>query len=113
MPRDWLRSALDLEPFGNDTWLVRSVPAVFGQADPGLALEEVLEGIADGRDLVGETREAALTASDLQAGRHQRAARALSLEEMRQLVRQLEACQKPRVLSARTPDDAGAQHRSA
>lgn len=83
-----------LEPFGNDTWLVRSVPAVFARVDPRLALEEVLEGIADGRDLVGDTREAALTAVICKRAAI-KGGQTLSLESMRQLVQQLEACQNP------------------
>lgn len=83
-----------LEPFGSDTWLVRSVPAVYARVDPRLALEEVLEGIADGRDLVGDTREAALTAVICKRAAI-KGGQALSLEEMRGLVQQLEACQNP------------------
>jgi len=83
-----------LEPFGGDTWLVRAVPAVYGRVDPRRALEETLEGIADGRDLVGESKEAALVAVICKRaaikGGHM-----LGLDEMRQLVRQLEACQSP------------------
>lgn len=83
-----------LEPFGSDTWLVRAVPAVFGRVDPRRALEETLEGIADGRDLVGESKEAALVAVICKRAAI-KGGQALSLEEMRQLVRQLEACQSP------------------
>ncbi|MCS6843695.1 MAG: DNA mismatch repair endonuclease MutL [Caldilineales bacterium] len=84
----------DLEPFGRDTWLVRAVPAVFAHTDPGRALEEVLEGIADGRDLVGDTRKDALIALICKRAAI-KGGQALSMEEMRHLVRQLEACQNP------------------
>jgi DNA mismatch repair protein MutL len=83
-----------LEPFGSDTWLVRAVPAVYGRVDPRRALEETLEGIADGRDLVGESKEAALVAVICKRAAI-KGGQALGLEEMRQLVRQLEACQSP------------------
>ena len=83
-----------LEPFGSDTWLVRSVPAVYARVDPRLALEEVLEGIADGRDLVGDTREAALTAVICKRAAI-KGGQVLTLEEMRQLVHQLETCESP------------------
>lgn len=83
-----------LEPFGADTWLVRAVPAVYGRVDPRRALEETLEGIADGRDLVGESKEAALVAVICKRAAI-KGGQALSLDEMRQLVRQLEACQSP------------------
>jgi DNA mismatch repair protein MutL len=83
-----------LEPFGGDTWLVRAVPAAFGRVDPRRALEETLEGIADGRDLVGESKEAALVAVICKRAAI-KGGQVLSLDEMRQLVRQLEACQNP------------------
>ena len=87
-------SGFDLEPFGSDTWLVRSVPAAFGHVDPRRALEETLEGIAGGRDLVGDTREAALVAVICKRAAI-KGGQALSFEEMRRLLRQLEACQSP------------------
>ena len=83
-----------LEPFGPDTWLVRAVPAVYSRVDPRRALEETLEGIADGRDLVGESKEAALVAVICKRAAI-KGGQVLSLDEMRQLVRQLEACQSP------------------
>ncbi|HNU05751.1 MAG TPA: DNA mismatch repair endonuclease MutL, partial [Anaerolineae bacterium] len=83
-----------LEPFGGDTWLVRSVPAVYSRVDPRRALEETLEGIADGRDLVGESKEAALVAVICKRAAI-KGGQVLTLEEMRQLVRQLEACRDP------------------
>lgn len=83
-----------LEPFGGDAWLVRAVPAVYGRVDPRRALEETLEGIADGRDLVGESKEAALVAVICKRAAI-KGGQALSLDEMRQLVRQLEACRDP------------------
>jgi DNA mismatch repair protein MutL len=83
-----------LEPFGGDTWLVRAVPAVYSRVDPRRALEETLEGVADGRDLVGESKEAALVAVICKRAAI-KGGQVLSLEEMRQLVRQLEACRDP------------------
>jgi DNA mismatch repair protein MutL len=70
------------------------VPAVYSRVDPRRALEETLEGIADGRDLVGESKEAALVAVICKRAAI-KGGQALSLEEMRQLVRQLEACRDP------------------
>ncbi len=83
-----------LDPFGSDTWLVRAVPAAFGRVDPRRALEDTLDGIAGGRDLVGETREAALVAVICKRAAI-KGGQALSLDEMRRLLRQLEACQSP------------------
>lgn len=83
-----------LEPFGAGTWLLRAVPAVFARVDPRRALEETLEGIADGRDLVGESKEAALVAVICKRAAI-KGGQTLSLDEMRRLVRQLEACHEP------------------
>lgn len=91
---DLENSGFDLERFGGDTWLVRTVPAIFGRRDPRQALTEVLEGIADGRDLTGETREAALVALICKRAA-MKGGQVLSLDEMRSLVRQLEACRSP------------------
>jgi DNA mismatch repair protein MutL len=87
-------AGFQLEPFGSGTWLVRTVPAVFGRSDPRRALEDVLEGIEEGRDLVGDTREAALTAVICKRAAI-KGGQVLSTEEMRQLLRQLEGCQNP------------------
>ncbi|MER2598948.1 MAG: DNA mismatch repair endonuclease MutL [Caldilineales bacterium] len=83
-----------LERFGAGTWLLRAVPAVFGRADPRRALEETLEGIADGRDLVGENKEAALVAVICKRAAI-KGGQVLALDEMRRLMRQLEACREP------------------
>lgn len=87
-------AGFSLDLFGNDTWLLRAVPAAFQRTDARRALEETLEGIADGRDLVGETREAALVAVICKRAAI-KGGQVLSLEEMRRLVRQLEACREP------------------
>ncbi len=87
-------AGFDLDPFGGDAWLVRAVPAVYGRVDPRRALEETLEGIADGRDLVGESKEAALVAVICKRAAI-KGGQVLALDEMRQLVRQLEACRDP------------------
>ncbi len=87
-------AGFSVEPFGSETWLVRAVPAVYSRVDPRRALEETLEGVADGRDLVGESKEAALVAVICKRAAI-KGGQALSLDEMRQLVRQLEACRDP------------------
>ncbi|MEA3337289.1 MAG: DNA mismatch repair endonuclease MutL [Chloroflexota bacterium] len=87
-------SGFQIEPFGGDTWLVRAVPAVFGSVDPRRAVAEVLQGLADGRDLVGETKEEALVTIICKRAAI-RGGQVLSIEEMRRLLQQLEACQNP------------------
>lgn len=85
----------DVEPFGGDTWLVRSVPSVLAGQDAGRILEEIVQGLALERDLVREEVEARLVKmvckrASIKAGQ------TLSDIEMKELIRQLEACQSPR-----------------
>ena len=85
----------DVEPFGGDTWLVRSVPSVLAGQDAGRVLEEIVQGLAQERDLVGEELEAELVKmvckrASIKAGQ------ILSDIEMKELLRQLEECQSPR-----------------
>ncbi|MBI3960927.1 MAG: DNA mismatch repair endonuclease MutL [Chloroflexi bacterium] len=85
----------DVEPFGGDTWLVRSVPSVLAGQDAGRVLEEIVQGLALERDLVGEELEAQLVKmvckrASIKAGQ------ILSDIEMKELLRQLEECQSPR-----------------
>jgi DNA mismatch repair protein MutL len=85
----------EVEPFGGDTWLVRSIPSVLAGQDAGRALEEIVQGLALERDVVGEELEAQLVKmvckrASIKAGQ------ILSDIEMKELIRQLEACQSPR-----------------
>lgn len=85
----------EVEPFGGDTWLVRSIPSVLAGQDAGRALEEIVQGLALERDMVGEELEAQLVKmvckrASIKAGQ------ILSDMEMKELLRQLEACQSPR-----------------
>jgi DNA mismatch repair protein MutL len=84
-----------IEPFGGDSFLLRGVPAVLSGQDPQRAIEEIVSGLAEHRNLVGEEVEAQLVKmvckrAAIKAGQQ------LSELEMRELVRQLEACQSPR-----------------
>ncbi len=85
----------EVEPFGGDTFLVRAVPSVMAGADPLTGLEEIARGLAEERNLVGETLEQRLVKmvckrASIKAGQ------VLSDIEMAELVRQLEGCQSPR-----------------
>ncbi len=85
----------DVEPFGGDTLLVRSVPSVLTGQDAGRMLEEIVQGLALERDVVGEQLEAELVKmvckrASIKAGQ------VLSDLEMKELIRQLEECQSPR-----------------
>lgn len=84
-----------LEPFGGHTYLVRSVPAIMHRADPHQATQEVLEGLAQEEDLVNDAREARLVRIICKRAAI-KGGQTLSLIEMRELIRQLEACQSPR-----------------
>lgn len=84
-----------LEPFGGNTYLVRSVPAVMHRADPQQATQEILEGLAEEENLVDDAREARLVRIICKRAAI-KGGQTLSLIEMRELTRQLEACQSPR-----------------
>ncbi|MBN1993822.1 MAG: DNA mismatch repair endonuclease MutL [Anaerolineae bacterium] len=85
----------ELEPFGGATYRIRAVPEMLGQADPALALVDILAEMADGAiPLARETHEkVAITVckrASIKGGQ------VLTHEEMRELVRQLEATSAPR-----------------
>ncbi|MBX3052442.1 MAG: DNA mismatch repair endonuclease MutL [Caldilineaceae bacterium] len=93
--RELAAVGFDVEPFGGDTWLVRSVPSVLAGQDAGRMLEEIVQGLALERDMVGEQLEAELVKmvckrASIKAGQ------ILSDLEMKELIRQLEECQSPR-----------------
>jgi DNA mismatch repair protein MutL len=85
----------ELESFGGATYRVRAVPEVLGQAEPAQALVDILTEMADGAiPLARETHEKiAITVckrASIKGGQ------VLTHEEMRELVRQLEATSAPR-----------------
>jgi len=85
----------EIEPFGGDTFLVRSLPAMLSGQDPLRTLEEIAESLRGNRNLAGEEAEARLVKmvckrASIKAGQ------ILSDIEMQELVYQLEACQSPR-----------------
>ena len=84
-----------VEHFGGDTFLVRAVPSVLSNQDSERALDEIVQGLAESRDLVGEELEARLVKmvckrASIKAGQ------ILSDIEMKELVRKLEKCRAPR-----------------
>jgi DNA mismatch repair protein MutL len=85
----------ELEPFGGTAYRIRAVPEMLSQADPVRALVDILAEMADGAvPLTRETHEKiAITVckrASIKGGQ------ILSPEEMRELVRQLEATSAPR-----------------
>jgi DNA mismatch repair protein MutL len=87
------------EPFGGQTFLVRAVPAVLVQGHGGSDLRQAMidvleEALAGRRPLDRETEERLIASVCKQAA--VKAGQTLSHEEMRELVRQLEATMMPR-----------------
>jgi DNA mismatch repair protein MutL len=92
---DLAKVGFDVESFGGNTFLVRAAPAVLAGQDPLRTLEEIVTAMSEQRNLVGEALEQRLVKmickrAAIKAGQQ------LSLIEMQELVRQLEACQSPR-----------------
>lgn len=85
----------ELEPFGGQTYRLRAVPEILGQTDPGQAMIDILEEMADGAiPLAKEVHEKIAITVCKRAS--VKGGQILSSEEMRELVRQLESTQAPR-----------------
>ncbi len=89
----------DIEPFGGETVLVRAVPTMLARGDIGQAVVEIVDGLNEGGTV--EAGEEAVSASEralisLVCHSAVRAGKTLSGEEVRNLIRQLEATAMPR-----------------
>jgi DNA mismatch repair protein MutL len=82
----------EIEPFGGETYLLRAVPAALERGDIGQAVVEILDELAE--EGTGETREEKALISVV-CHSAVRAGQTLSMEEMRDLVRQLEETSLP------------------
>jgi DNA mismatch repair protein MutL len=82
----------EIEPFGGETFLLRAVPAALERGDIGQAVTEILDELAE--EGTGETREETALISVV-CHSAVRAGQTLSMEEMRDLVRQLEETNLP------------------
>jgi DNA mismatch repair protein MutL len=82
----------EIEPFGGETFLLRAVPAALERGDIGQAVAEILDELAE--EGTGETREEKALISVV-CHSAVRAGQTLSMEEMRDLVRQLEETSLP------------------
>jgi DNA mismatch repair protein MutL len=71
------------------------VPNVLAGKDPERALDEILQGLAQERNLIGEELEARLVKMVCKRAAI-KAGQILSDIEMKELIRQLEECQSPR-----------------
>ena len=82
----------DLEPFGGGSLLVRRVPASLLAGDVAAALGELVEVMEAGQESFSWEERALIT---LACHTAVRAGQTLSIEEMRDLIRQLERAQVP------------------
>jgi DNA mismatch repair protein MutL len=90
-----LALGFDVEPFGGNTALVRAVPATSVNDEVQALLDEIVADLQVGDEpLAGET-EARIVRRVCKRGAI-KAGRALSQQEMEELIRQLEACAAPR-----------------
>ena len=85
----------DVEPFGPDSFQVRAMPALFGDADPAAALRALVEDFEEDEAPLRDELEARV------AGRvckrmAVKAGQTLTPEEQRALLSDLEACASPR-----------------
>jgi len=84
-----------IEPFGGSSYLVRSIPAILSKDNPQSALVEIIDGLAQGDDMVGSSHEAALVTLICKRAAV-KGGHVMSTAEMQELVRRLEACRAPR-----------------
>ncbi len=84
-----------LEPFGGNTFLIRSLPTVLGNVDPARAVRVVVEDFEEDETVLAAEVEAKLIARVCKRAAV-RAGQVLSLTEQSELVRQLERCISPR-----------------
>ncbi len=84
-----------IEPFGGSSYLVRSIPAILSKDNPQSALVEIIDGLAQGDDVVEDSHEAALVTLICKRAAV-KGGHVMSTAEMQELVRRLEACHSPR-----------------
>ena len=85
----------NLEPFGNQTFLVRSVPAVMKKSDPRAAITAIIDEMEQGEEPLEKSAEARLISSVCKSIAV-KGGQVLSPEEMRELIRRLEQTTAPR-----------------
>jgi DNA mismatch repair protein MutL len=93
-----LAAGFGLEPFGGETYLLRAVPTILGEAEPAGAVADILDDLQEGserRSPVEEASETALIAAICKRAAV-KAGQTLSAAEMQALVRGLEQCESPR-----------------
>jgi DNA mismatch repair protein MutL len=86
---------MEVEPFGGNVFLVRSLPAVLSQARPSEILSDVAESLEETRSRVEEEVEEAIVRGICKRAAV-KAGQVLTREEMEALVTRLERCDSPR-----------------
>jgi DNA mismatch repair protein MutL len=85
----------DIEPFGRDTFRIRAVPALVSSTDPSSAFRSVVEELEEDERPLADAVEARIAARVCKRAAV-KSGQVLSLEEQRNLIRNLEACETPR-----------------
>jgi DNA mismatch repair protein MutL len=85
----------ELESFGGNTFLLRSVPAILARADLRQVLNDVLAELDAGEMPLASSQEARLVRRVCKQAAI-KAGQVLSTQEMQELIRQLEKCAAPR-----------------
>jgi DNA mismatch repair protein MutL len=83
----------ELEAFGPRGYVVRAVPAMLAGRDPGRAVADLLDDLEDGAEAADRRTLVTMTVA---CHASVRAGKTMAMEEMRELLRLLEACQLPR-----------------
>jgi DNA mismatch repair protein MutL len=89
------RIGFSLEPFGGNTFLVRSLPTLLGSVDPARAVRVVVEDFEEDETLLAAEVESRLIARVCKRAAV-KAGQVLSPAEQTELIRQLEKCVSPR-----------------
>jgi len=89
------RIGFSLEPFGGNTFIVRSLPTILGPVDPVRAVRVVVEDFEEDETLLAAEVEARLIARVCKRAAV-KAGQVLSPVEQVELIRQLEKCVSPR-----------------
>jgi len=85
----------DIEPFGRDSFRLRAIPALLSKTDPKQSFRAIVEDLEeDERPLESEIENQIIARVCKRAA--VKAGQVLSLEEQRQLIKDLEACEMPR-----------------
>jgi DNA mismatch repair protein MutL len=86
---------VEMEAFGGQSFLLRTLPTVLSKEDPQAALTEIADALSTGDDHVARTHEARLVTLICKRAAV-KGGQVLSMPEMQALVGKLEQCQSPR-----------------